>query len=210
MRVGLLGGTKAGRGAGRAHAVSDRGALLDAEQFRADRVERVAKVKPQVDRMKFENTNARQCVRAVYSTVEKIAPADWSREQRDQLAADVTRDLQDLQRSERVSVTDPKRVPKLVESRLSRFGVAPNRGKGGGNGAGAGRPVSKTTDRTGPSGQQLRATDTLRRRAAGPGPGAGSPAAGIPKPPAGTKLTGKDNVFDFIRNRLPALRRAPQ
>lgn len=175
----------------------------------ADRIERNAKVKPMVDAMKFENANARQCVRASYNAIEKLAPATWTQEQRDQLNADVIRDLQDLQRSERISVTDPKRVSKLVESRLSRFGVALNNGKGGGNGAGAGRGGAKTPTRTGPSGQQLRETDTLRRRAAGPGPGAGSPAAGIPKPPAGTKLTGKNNVFDHLRRSIAGLRRAP-
>ncbi len=181
----------------------------EARLANADRLERQQKVEPFVKQMKFENDNARRCVRAIYTATDKLAPATWSQQQRDQLAGDVTRDLQDLQRSERMSVTDPKRIPKLVESRLQRFGVAPNNGKGGGNGAGAGRQDAKTSRPTGPSGQQLRETDTLRRRAAGPGPGAGSPAAGIPKPPAGTKLTGKGNVFDYVRKNLAGLRRAP-
>lgn len=184
---------------------------LEAETrlVRSDRIERREKVTPLVEQMKFENLNARQVVRAAYRTVDEMVPDAWTPQQRDRLVADVVRDVQDLQRQERVAVTNPARVAGLVKTRLEPFGMAP-RGTKPAAGAGAGRPESKTSARTGPSGQQLRATDSARRRAAGPGTGQGSPVATMPKPPAGTKLTGKNNAFDFVRKHMPALRRAPR
>ena len=184
---------------------------LEAETrlVRSDRIERREKVEPLVKQMQFENLNARQVVRAAYRTVDDTVPDSWTPQQRDRLVADVIRDVQDLQRQERVAVTNPARVAGLVKARLEPFGMAP-RGSKPAAGAGAGRPGSITPGRTGPSGQQLRQTDSARRRAAGPGTGQGSPVAVMPKPPAGTKLTGKDNAFDFIRKHMPALRRAPR
>jgi hypothetical protein len=186
-------------------------AALDSEAkiMNAERVERRQKVEPQVKRLKFENQNARACVRKAYDVVEALAPATWKPEQQNEFVRDIIRDLNDLQQSEKVRVTNPDRIKGLVERRLARIGVAPRSAKAGRAGAIPGRPGSKTPARTGPSGQELVRTDAARRRAAGPGPGAGSPAARIPKPPAGTKLTGKNNVFDHVRKILPALRRAP-
>ncbi len=181
----------------------------EADLAEASRLKRANERKPLVERMRFENDNARQVMRAVYNTADAIVPESWTREQIDQLAVDVSRDLQDDQLRNRVRVTDPKRVPGFVERRLKAFGVAP-RGKNGTAGAGAGRPGTQSPARTGPSGQRLVATDDARRRAASPGPGAGSPAAGIPALPPGTKLTGKNNAFDHIRKNLAALRRAPR
>lgn len=180
----------------------------EAELAEAARLKRATERKPLVEAMKFENQNARALVRTAYKAVDDFVPEAWTQAQRDQLVADVSRDLQEAQSRERVRVTDPRRVPGFVERRLKAFGVAP-RAKNGTAGVGAGRPETKSSARTGPSGQKLVATDEARRRAAGPGPGAGSPAAGIPKPPAGTKLTGKDNAFDFVRKHLGSLRRAP-
>lgn len=180
----------------------------EARLANADRLDRKAKAEPLVQQMKFENKNARDCVKAAYSEIESAMP-DWEPAQHNQFVNDIVRDLQDLQTRENVRVTDPKRVKVIVERRLKAFGVAPKAASAAGRG-GNGRSPGKTGQRTSPSGQQLVATDTARRRAAGPGPGAGSPAAGIPRPPAGTKLTGKGNVFQYIREHLPALRRAPR
>ncbi len=174
----------------------------------ADSIQRRQQAAPRVEQMKRENQNARACVRAAYNAVDEIVPDEWSDQQRGAVVSDVIRDLQELQQSERVRMTDPARVKKLVQDRLTRFGVAPKGEKRSSAGGGKGRAGSKTPTPTSPSGRQLVATDGARRRAAGPGPGAGSPAARIPKPPAGTKLTGKNNVFDHVRKMLPALRRA--
>lgn len=181
----------------------------EARLANADRVERKTKTEPLVKQRQFENKNARDLVREAYRVVQANVP-DWAPPAYDSFVRDIVRDLQDVQQQENVRVTDPRRVKGLVERRLKAFGVAPGAVRVGAGGGGNGRLTGKPGKPTGPSGQQLVATDTARRRAAGPGPGAGSPAAGIPKPPAGTKLTGKNNVFDFIRERLPALRRAPR
>ena len=51
----------------------------EARLANADRIERIEKVKPQVARLKFENQNARACVRKAYDAVEEARAVDVDR-----------------------------------------------------------------------------------------------------------------------------------
>lgn len=188
---------------------------LGAEAERADAVmiTRREKIAPMVEQRRFENRNARQCVRSAYDTIDKLAPKDWTDETRNKVVDYVIRDLQDLQRQENVTVTDPKRVPKLVEEVLKTFGVAPGRPAARTGAGNNGRPPAKPGGRTGPTGQDFVRNGGARRRAAAPGAGAGSPAAQLPQ--LEKRKAGESSAdymkrgFDKVRGYLKTLRRAP-
>lgn len=192
---------------GAPEAIEHEGIVADAQM-----VKRREKVAPLVEARRFENQNARACVRRAYEAIDAAVPADFTDDQRNRIVSYVVRDLQEIQRAENVRVTDPKRVPQIVGEVLKSFGVAPGAKKapaGGGNGRGPAKPGA----RPGPSGQDLRATADARRRAAGPGPGAGSPAAAIPKLGKGkegeTSSERWKRGFDHIRSAIRTLRRSP-
>lgn len=184
----------------------------EAERAEAVMIKRREKVEPQVKQRRFENQNARQCVRRAYETVDKLVPKGWTDEQRNRIVDYVIKDLQDVQRNEQVTVTDPKRVPLIVEGVLKAFGVAPGSPPAR-TGAGNGRPTGKGPGRTGPTGKDFVKGGESRRRAAGPGAGAGSPTAQIPPLPKGKE--GESSAdrwkrgFAHVRSAIRTLRRAP-
>lgn len=192
-------------------AVEHEAELADARMMK--RRERVA---PMVEARRFENTNARQCVRRAYETIDTLVPATMPEDRRSALVRYVVRDLQERQQGANVRVTDPKLVPGIVKEVLTSLGVATET-KRVPTGAANGRPPAKAGARTGPSGQDLVRLDGARKRATGSGAGAGSPTPTIPKPPKGTMLTrGKDksgkvipSAFDHLRAAIRNIRRAP-
>lgn len=193
---------------------------LDAERERQEsrNIIRQSKVKEHVEMRRFVDRNERSLIRTTHKSLESLLP--------DHLLSDtgkynavfgaIMSQLQYIKQSERVHAIDPKRVPGLIQHHLSIYGVQPrsNGTKGSKEGAPPAKPpVGQKPPARQPTGVQLKAQSDARRRAAGAGPGAGSPAATMPKLPAakpGTSASDRwKQSFAHIRAHLPSLRKAP-
>lgn len=148
----------------------------------SDRIKRRDSASREVGKQRYIDNNARAVVRSVRETMEASVPATWD----DKLRADFFDDvISDIQREaqRRNALFDPKDVPNAVKARLARYG--------GVTGASA-DPAAPNGKRPGiapakqrPTGADLKKASDIRRRAAAPGPGAGSTVAKIPPLPPG-------------------------
>lgn len=178
----------------------------EARLVESDRIRREKVVGQQLEVQRFEEKNARTCRKAMLSAIDTLVPEDWPDERRDRLFMDAWNDLRGKLRQENLRTADPRGMTGLVQGRLAQYGVAP-RASGTKTPAGK-RPGAAKPPVTSRTASDLKRTVTARRLAAGAGPGAGSPVAGIQKPPKGTLLTarkGKDgkmvaSVFDYLRS----------
>jgi hypothetical protein len=162
-----------------------------ADIVEAERIRRRDAVQGQVEHRRAMAHNARQLVQSAERSIDSLVPEAWSEDSKRQMYQDVLADMRETNRLEMADAErrglahdgrmDPRRVPGMVQRRLSLLGVAPRAAKPVGAGAApAGTPPAV---KPGQTPETLKGNRTARRAVASAPTGAGSPAARIPKAP---------------------------
>lgn len=191
--------------------ILDTPEAFDAEKDRADarRVNRRDKVAREIKRERHITQNARAVTKSVRVAMDELVPADFKF--RDKLYNIVLSDIQ-ADSEKRNALFDPKNAAKMVTDSLAMFGVTakapadPNAPKGA-------RPPAGPPAPRKPTGASLKKASDVRRKAAAPGPGVGSPTVGAIKiAPSKNREEGKTAIkraFATVRRAWNAAKRQP-
>ena len=213
--------------------VASQAAALDAERItRRDQVRGTI-----TEKMAFDD-NARTLVKTVRKSIGSLAPESFTEESLGLLERDVRQDMIAVvnwqigkymddngitrDRNGRptraipleVRMLDPRRVPGLIQRRFSLLGVAPRKeslpAEPGTLPAGR---VTAPVGKTPLTAEALKAARSARAAAASAPPGAGSPVAGLTKPPAydpKEKGTAIQQAGRWARDRVAGLIKTPR
>lgn len=191
---------------------------IDAERtvIEADDIKRRDTVGKQIQTTREIRKNAQALVDTTYRAIEQYAPGTWDDDAKGQLYKDIMSDLQEYARANKLVTIDPRVIsgPKgLVGKRLARFGVAVTSEAAPST---PGKPAAAVPKAAAPkvlTAEDLIKNRTARRAAGSVAPGAGSPVATVPKPPAydpKDKRSAIQQAADFAKGALKALNKRPQ